>query len=47
MEVLGQYAQLKSVIFGDFSSSVNLLKTALEHARTREEVTELTQVSNP
>lgn len=44
IEVMAQYAQLKSMILGDFEGAVKLLQTALPLARTSDEVQELCQL---
>ncbi len=45
LEVKAQYAQLKSMMFGDLDGAVTLLKEALYIARTREEVQDILTVS--
>jgi tetratricopeptide (TPR) repeat protein len=45
LEVKAQFAQLKSMVFGDLESSNSLLKDALSIARSRDEVQDLLAVS--
>jgi tetratricopeptide (TPR) repeat protein len=44
IEVMAQYAQLKSMIMGDFDGAVELLTRALPLARSSDEVQELCQL---
>ena len=44
IEVMAQFAQLKSMVLGDLDSAVALLKQALPLARSRDEVQELCQL---
>lgn len=44
VEIMAQFAQLKSMILGDLQGAVDLLKRALPLARSRDEVQELCQL---
>ena len=44
IEVMAQFAQLKSMVLGDLDSAVALLQKALPSARSRDEVQELSQL---
>lgn len=45
LEVKAQFAQLKSMMFGDLEGAISLLKDALAIARSRDEVQDLLTVS--
>jgi tetratricopeptide (TPR) repeat protein len=45
IEVMAQFAQLKSMVLGDLDGALSLLQQALPLARSRDEVLEICQVS--
>lgn len=44
IEIMAQYAQLKSILFNDWDGAVELLLKALPLARSRDEVLDISQL---
>ncbi len=44
IEIMGQYAQLKTLIFMDVGGAVNLLRRAKKYARSKDELVEINQM---